>query len=93
MATPATSSDEIADRGEQIYEAQLRDALEPGYTGKFVAIDVNSGEYALGDTILEASELLTARAPQSEVYFMKVGYSTAVAMGGRLSPRRPKVRQ
>jgi peptide subunit release factor RF-3 len=93
MAATQLSKDEIADKGEQIYEAQLRDVLEPGYIGKFVAIDVNSGEYAVGDTILQATDKMAMKVPEPENYVMKVGFTAAVAMGGRLTRRPPRAAQ
>ena len=90
MATTTPSIDDIAQRGEQIYDAQLRDVLEPDQIGKFVAIDVNSGDYMVADTILGAANGLSAKRPGSENYIMKIGYSTAVAMGARLLYRTPK---
>jgi len=93
MATTTPSKEDIAEKGEQIYDTQLRDLLEPDYTGKFVAIDVHSGDYAIADTILGAANGLTAKRPASENYIMKIGYSTAVAMGARLTPRPPKDNQ
>ena len=93
MAITTPSTDEIAERGERIYDAKLRDLLEPDCVGKFVAIDVNTGEYALGDTMLAATDSLMAKVRTSDNYIMKVGYSAAVSMGGGLTRRVPKVDQ
>lgn len=39
------STEEIAVRGREIYEKRLRHQLEPGNTGKFLVIDIETGEY------------------------------------------------
>jgi hypothetical protein len=42
----------IIKKGELIYSKQLKAKLEKKYFGKIVAIDPDTGDYFLGDTIL-----------------------------------------
>ncbi len=44
----------IARKGEGIYHARLKKLLEPKYHGWCVAIEVESGNYFLGQTTTEA---------------------------------------
>jgi len=44
------AKDSTIARGQKVYEAQLRSRLEPEHTGRFVAIEPESGMYFLDDT-------------------------------------------
>ena len=74
--------DEIADLGEKIYREHIRPTLTEADIGKFVHIDVNSGEYEIDDDDLAADDRLHARRPDASGYIMRVGYSAAYFMGG-----------
>ncbi len=52
--TPQLSPEEIIKRGEEIYEKNLKDKLEPQMAGKFVAIEVESGKDYVANTKEEA---------------------------------------
>ena len=68
---------EIIRRGQERYERDIRAAVEV-HRGKMLAIDVDSGEYALADDSITALDKLTAKAPNAPVYLLRVGYPTAV---------------
>jgi hypothetical protein len=62
--------------GEQIYEERLKSVLEPGNVGRVVAIHVPSRDYFIGDSILDAADLLRKRHPNAgrgEVYTRGIG--------------------
>ncbi|HEY3330158.1 MAG TPA: hypothetical protein VGK19_09080 [Capsulimonadaceae bacterium] len=84
MDTGLSSADEIADKGLAIYNSRLRSTLESEHMGEFAAIDINSGEYGLGLTIVDALDAVTARIPNASCYVVKIGYTSAVALGSRL---------
>ena len=42
--------------GDEIYQRDIRQQVEDAYYGKIVAIDVNSGDYAIGDTVSRCVE-------------------------------------
>ena len=65
--------EEIGRRGNEIYQSKLRAILEPQFTGKFVAIDVESGEYEVADEAGEASDLLWVRIPDAQILIERVG--------------------
>lgn len=64
---------EVAQRGEAIYERDLRPLLEAGNAGKVVAIDVTTGAYELAEDLLQAGLRLHARLPEAEVWFVRIG--------------------
>jgi len=62
----------LAARGQAIYE-RLKEELESAYPGKIVAIEVESGEYFVGDSVVEAAKKARAKHPDRLFYFVKVG--------------------
>lgn len=79
--TPA-SRDNLVERGQHAYDQQLKNLLEPKYTGHYVAIEPESGRYFLADTGTAA--LLAARAemPDTLFYLVRVGYRAADTIRG-----------
>ena len=73
--------------GEQVYERHIRPRVEATHHGKIVAIDVDSGDYAIADTGLAAADALRKRHPALDVWVVRVGYPTLRTFGGN-SPRR-----
>ncbi|MCA1718501.1 MAG: hypothetical protein LC781_17315 [Actinobacteria bacterium] len=55
MPNPGHTSDEVARRGEELYERSVRALVEPENDGRFLALDVESGDYELADEALAAS--------------------------------------
>lgn len=72
----------IAERAKRVYEQQLRDKLEADAMHKFVAIDPESGDYSLGDTLGEASQALRTKRPGVRAYLMRVGHDVTIEFGG-----------
>ena len=79
--------DETARLGDEIYERDIRPQVEADHHGKIVAIDVDSGDYAIADTALAAADSLRERHTAVDVWAVRVGYSTLRTFGGS-SPRR-----
>lgn len=65
----------IAERGEKIYQEQLKDILEKDHQGAFVAIDVESGKYFLGQSPEEAIENAKKEVPDKIFHLIRIGYS------------------
>ena len=64
---------ELASRGKQIY-AVLREKLEPEHKGRIVAIDPDTGDYFLGNTLFEADKKARQKYPGKVFYAVKIGY-------------------
>ena len=75
------SKEEIAQRGDAIYEQEIRSRLKPGDKGKFVAIDIETGEFELAPDELTASERLRARVPQAQTWLVRVGFPYVYRLG------------
>lgn len=88
MTTPTRRTDEEARRlGDEIYERDIRPQVEATHYGKIVAIDVDSGDYAIGDTAVAAAERLLERRPDADPWAVRVGYRTLRSFGGGSSRR------
>jgi hypothetical protein len=86
-AQPRYSKDEFAQRGDAIYERDVRPLVEPEHNGKFVVIDIDSGAYEVDAEELAASDRLYARYPNAQPWVRRVGRSYAWRLGGRRQPR------
>jgi hypothetical protein len=75
-ATVNLTRDEIVRRGKEIYYSDILSAVEAENYGRVVAIDVRTGEYALGDDAIQSAASLRERLPDAVIFFMRVGYPT-----------------
>jgi hypothetical protein len=81
------STEEIATRGREIYEKRLRDKLEPDNIGKFLVIDIETGEYEMDEDDLAASMRAYEKKPDGARFGMRIGYRSSGSIGGK-RPRR-----
>ena len=70
---PRYSKEEFAQRGQEIYEKQVRPQVEQGNRGRIVAIDIETGEFEMGDDTLAASGQLLARCPDAQPWLVRIG--------------------
>jgi hypothetical protein len=64
---------EFADRGDAIYEKDVRAHLKAADEGKFVAIDIDTGNYEVDPDELTACDRLRARVPEAQIWIERVG--------------------
>ena len=76
------SRDEVCERGAAIYAAQIKARVEPQENGKFIVIDIESGDYEIAEDMLDASHRLRERRPDSIRFGGMVGYAAAYQLGG-----------
>ena len=82
MNAPTRPTAEIAHLGKEIYERDIRSVLEDSHHGEYVAIDVETGDWAIADTDREALERLRARCPGAvDVLMERVGYRALHSFG------------
>lgn len=74
--------DDVIARGKQIYDERLKGELEPEHTGRYVAVEPETGCYFLGDTSAEAVGAAHDAMPESHFYLARVGYDAAHSVGG-----------
>lgn len=75
--------EEVAKRGEAIYQEQIKPLVDPVHFGKFLVIDVETGDYEIGKRMIVASKKLRERHPEAITYGVRVGFLAAYRMGGR----------
>ena len=80
--TPRYTKKEFAERGHALYE-KIRPQLTPQMHGSFVAIDIESGGFAVDADDYEATEHLLAQHPDAQIWLERVGESTAYRLSGR----------
>ena len=81
MSTERYAIDEVCDRGEQIYEEQIKHLVEPEHNGKFIVIDIESGDYEMDEEELDAFDRLKLRRSEGETYMTRIGCCAAYHMG------------
>ncbi len=82
--TPRLSPEETGRLGDAIYERDIRPRVEADHHGEIVSIDVESGCWAVGSSVLEAADRLRAERPDAtDVWSVRVGYRTLRRFGGR----------
>lgn len=77
------SSDEIVRRGQALYDQRIRARLEPGDDGKFVAVDIETGDFEVAPDELTASKQVQARHPEAAICLLRVGHASAYRIGGK----------
>src|ERR1700710_2185486 len=77
---------EVVERGEKLYEQSIRQQVEAGNVGKYLVINVETGQWELNEDHSEAILRARAKYPSAGLFGMKIGYPAAVAFGTRLRP-------
>ncbi|MBM3243068.1 hypothetical protein FJZ31_42965 [Candidatus Poribacteria bacterium] len=72
----------IGEKGRVMFK-KISEELERDYRGKFVVIEVDSGNYFVGDTVIEANEKAKEKYPDKVFYLGRIGYRTAFSFHGR----------
>ena len=88
MASGKDQRSQLANRAHAIYDAELRHKLESHEHGRYLALEVETGDYAIGDRFRDANEKLRERHPLPTPFFVfRIGYPAAVKMGGHYGGR------
>ncbi len=77
------SKEELARRGDTIYERDIRPNLKTEDRHHFVAIDIETGAYEIDANEMAACERLRRRVPEAQVWLRKAGSRFARRFGGR----------
>ena len=77
MPNSLDSANAIALRGQSIYNEQIKPLVEPTHKGKFVAIDIDTGEYEIDPRDATACQRLRNRLPSANLFAVKAGHPAA----------------
>ena len=83
---PDLTGVEVSALGKMIYRKKIRPLLTEADIGKYVVVDVYSGEYEIDEWGVKASARLRRRVPDACGYILRVGYSAAVFFGWHEEP-------
>jgi hypothetical protein len=77
------SKEELAQRGQALYEAGIQQQVEAGNKGKIVAIDIETGAFELDEETMPATRRLYARLPDAQPWVLRIGYRAVHRFGAR----------
>jgi hypothetical protein len=78
---PRRTPEELARLGTEVFDRRVRPVLRPDDEGKFVAIDVETGEFETDDDDYAAVMRLRTRSPEADIWLSRVGEPAAYRMG------------
>ncbi len=82
MSDSIPTKDEIARRGREIYERDIRAEVEREHDGEFLVVDIATGGYAVGEDDEEVFDRAEAKNPEGLFFLMRVGRVAAHRIGG-----------
>ena len=76
-------AEETARLGRKIYQQDILPLVEAEHHGEVVAIDVDTGNWAIGDNVIIATDRLREKRPDAiNVLSERVGYPALYRFGG-----------
>lgn len=73
--------EEVAQRGRELYERKIRAEVEKEHAGKFLVVDVNTGEYEMDEEDVAAFDRALVRNPGAVLYGIRIGEPVAYRLG------------
>jgi hypothetical protein len=83
------SKEEIARRGQELYESGIRQQVETGNDGKIVAIDIETGTFAVADNVLPATKQIFDQYPDAQPWVIRIGHNAVYHFGARSLAKEP----
>ncbi len=77
------TDEQVVRRGEALFEERIRPELDEQERGKFLVVDVETGDYELDADELQALKRAKAKKPEAVLYMLRLGYPTAYRLGRR----------
>jgi hypothetical protein len=77
------SKEELAQRGQALYESSIRQQVETGNEGKIVAIDIETGAFEVDETVIAATDRLFERNPEAQPWGIRIGHRAVYHFGSR----------
>ncbi len=79
---PTRPTEEIARLGREMYERDIRSQVEADHVGEVAAVDVDTGDWDMGNEALDAVTRLRSRCPEAiNVFCERVGYRALRSFG------------
>jgi hypothetical protein len=77
--------EETVRRGEELYERQIRPRVEAVNAGKYIVIDIETGDYQVGDDYMNLSRQMLAQRPGASLCVLRIGFPAVGRIGGQLT--------
>ena len=88
MSFSKFSDEEITQRGKKLYDSQIRSQVEiPENIGKIASINIETGEYEIGDDLLITSQRLREKQADALIWTERIGFNAVFALSGTLVRR------
>ncbi len=75
------SKEELAQRGQVLYDSSIREQVEAGNEGKIVAIDIETGAFEVDKNVLPATNRLFERYPDAQPWVIRIGHRAVYHLG------------
>lgn len=86
LSVSQTIPGDLPARGAALYEQKIRPLVEPRENGKFVVIDIFSGDYEVDIRDADATSRLLVRRPDAMTWAVRVGHPTPYVWLSRQQP-------
>ena len=80
---PRYSKEEFAQRGDALYETEVRAQVGAGNHGRIVAIDLETGTFEVDASEIAACDRLEASHPDAQIWMVRIGSRHVRRFGGR----------
>jgi len=71
---------EISRKGQRVLEA-ISQELEKQHFGRFIVIEADSGDYFIGDTVIEAISKAEVQYPNRHFFLKRIGFRAVYFIG------------
>lgn len=88
--TPKYSPAEFARRGDALFSGQIEPRLSSADRGRFVAIDIDTGDFEIDDDDFTATQRLLDRRANAQIWIARAGERTAYRLGSTRSRGGPR---
>jgi hypothetical protein len=83
------SKEEIARRGQTLYESSIQQQVEAGNEGKIVAIDIETGAFEVDENVVPATNRLFEQYPEAQPWVIRIGHRAVDHFGARSLKKNP----
>ncbi|MCZ6678370.1 MAG: hypothetical protein O7E52_14105 [Candidatus Poribacteria bacterium] len=80
---PRYATEEIAARAKALYEQEIRAKVEPNNKGKYIVIDIETGEYEIDENHFAGSRRAAEKHPGGARFAMRIGYQAMGRIGAK----------
>jgi hypothetical protein len=82
MIPAAQHSEDLAQRGQELYDQRIRAQVEEVHHGEFLVLHVETGDYEIDASELAALRRAKAKHPDAQFYLLRIGHPAAYRLGG-----------